>query len=93
MAPQASPSQSASQPNGLPSYGGHGYNVSFDGSQHSQQASGYSQSFSNGPVSNPGFARSFGDQANMSSMRGYSEKPQIYTVRSHYHWSSQAYMR
>ncbi|CAK4033968.1 Cell division cycle-related res2 pct1 [Lecanosticta acicola] len=84
MAPQPSPQRTSnSQPNGLPGYGGHGYNLSFDAGQQSLSQptpASYLQSFPNGPVSNPGFARSFGDQANMSPMRGYSDKPQIYTA-------------
>ncbi|KAK4544485.1 hypothetical protein LTR36_004056 [Oleoguttula mirabilis] len=75
-APQAH--QVSSQPNGLPApHGhGHGYSMSFD-AQHSQPMHShgqplYSQSF--GPVSNPGYARSFGG--------GYGERPasQIYTA-------------
>ncbi|EME46972.1 hypothetical protein DOTSEDRAFT_69080 [Dothistroma septosporum NZE10] len=82
---QPSPQQSASQPNGMPSYASHGYNNSFDGSQHGQSFSqptpaGYTQSFSNGPVSNPGYARSFGDQAQRYPMPYATEKPQIYTA-------------
>lgn len=84
MPSHASPSQSASQPNGVPSYH-HGYNVSFDASgqqSFSQPApSPYAQSFPNGPVSNPGYARSFGSQSMRGGMRGYNEEPQIYTVR------------
>ncbi|TKA68182.1 hypothetical protein B0A55_07346 [Friedmanniomyces simplex] len=38
----------------------------------------YAQSFSNGPVSNPGYARSFGE--GYGPVRGYMEKPQIYTA-------------
>ena len=81
MAQQSPQQQSNSQPS---SYGAHhSYNHSFDGSQqqsHSQPApASYAQSFPNGPVSNPGYARSFGDGA-MSNMRQYNEKPQIYTV-------------
>lgn len=86
MAPQASPQQvSSSQPNGLQSYGNHGYNLSFDSSQQSLSQplpTGFSQSFPNGPVSNPGYARSFGEGASMKGMRGYNEPAQIYTVSS-----------
>ncbi|KAK5138564.1 hypothetical protein LTR08_000152 [Meristemomyces frigidus] len=77
MAPAASPQ--SSQPNSVPNYG-HGYNMSFD-SQHAQpmpQQPMYSQSFPNGPVSNPGYARSFGE--GFGGPRGYGEKPQIYTA-------------
>lgn len=83
---QQSPQQSSSQPNGHGAYGAnHGYNVSFDGNQQQHQSASqpapatYAQSFPNGPVSNPGYARSFGEGA-MSAMRQYNEKPQIYTV-------------
>ncbi len=40
----------------------------------------YAQSFANGPVSNPGYARSFGE--GYGPVRGYMEKAQIYTVRN-----------
>ncbi|GIZ36728.1 hypothetical protein CKM354_000019500 [Cercospora kikuchii] len=83
---QQSPQQSSSQPNGHGAYGAnHGYNVSFDGNQQQHQSASqpapatYAQSFPNGPVSNPGYARSFGEGA-MSAMRQYNEKPQIYTA-------------
>ncbi|KXT16932.1 hypothetical protein AC579_4733 [Pseudocercospora musae] len=82
-----SPAQSNSQPGGLPSYAGHAYNMSFDASQHHHQPSlsqpaqpTYAQTFPNGPVSNPGYARSFGEGAMNNRMRGYNEKPQIYTA-------------
>lgn len=86
---QPSPQQSSSQPNGMPSYASHNYNTSFDGSQHGQSfgqpaPAPYAQSFPNGPVSNPGYARSFGDQAQRYPMPYATEKPQIYTVRT---WS------
>lgn len=80
MAPAASPpaSQSGPQPNGgMPGYG-HNYNMSFD-SQNGGQAMNYNQNFQNGPVANPGYARSFGDGS--FGGRGY-DKPQIYTVRT-----------
>lgn len=59
--------------------------MSFD-SQHSQPIHSHSQpmpqpfnqSFPNGPVSNPGYARSFGDPG--YPPQGYGGKPQIYTV-------------
>ncbi|KAK0840271.1 transcriptional regulator swi6 [Friedmanniomyces endolithicus] len=38
----------------------------------------YAQSFANGPVSNPGYARSFGE--GYGPVRGYMEKAQIYTA-------------
>jgi len=87
MAPAASPHghPGPTQPNGMPMYGhGHGYSTSFDSQYnapiqpHGQPV--YSQSFPNGPVSNPGYARSFGE--GYGQPRGYGEKPQIYTVRS-----------
>ena len=40
----------------------------------------YAQSFASGPVSNPGYARSFGE--GYGPVRGYMEKAQIYTVRN-----------
>jgi len=46
---------------------------------HNQAQHSYSQSFPNGPVSNPGYARSFGEGYGQS--RSYQGKPQIYTVR------------
>lgn len=46
---------------------------------HNQPQHSYSQSFPNGPVSNPGYARSFGEGYGPS--RNYPGKPQIYTVR------------
>lgn len=70
-----------------PSTYGNSYNMSFE-SQHSQTAPSYSQSFSNsqssvypnGPVSNAGYSRSFGE-GSYGGSRGYdSAKPQIYTV-------------
>ena len=83
MLPAASPQghQPSSQPNGMPAYG-HSHNLSFD-SQHSQPMfsqgqPSFSQSFPNGPISNPGYARSFGE--GYGAPRGYGEKPQIYTV-------------
>ncbi|KAF2772204.1 hypothetical protein EJ03DRAFT_215359 [Teratosphaeria nubilosa] len=54
---------------------GHGYNMSFDPS-HSQPV--YAQSYPNGPVSNPQYARSFGDGYRRSSYGG--DKTQIYTA-------------
>ena len=65
----------------------HGYNMSFDASQQQAQALGqpapapFSQSFS-GPISTPGFARSFGD-GKKGAMRGFPDNPQIYTVCHH----------
>lgn len=69
----------------MPSYASHNYNTSFDGSQHGQSfgqpaPAPYAQSFPNGPVSNPGYARSFGDQAQRYPMPYATEKPQIYTA-------------
>ncbi|KAI5357984.1 Putative transcription regulator HTH, APSES-type DNA-binding domain-containing protein [Septoria linicola] len=82
-AAQQSPQKSSGQPNGHAAYGAHpSYTTSFDGSQQSLSQPApttYSQSFPNGPVSNPGYARSFGEGA-MSAMRQYNEKPQIYTA-------------
>lgn len=101
--PQASQSYShanAASPNapsmnGVPAYN-HGYNMSFD-SQHSQSqppqhpVQSYSQSFPNGPVSNPVYARSFNDGSFGGNMRTQYDKPQIYTVRTQYfdkaYWS------
>ncbi|SMQ54650.1 unnamed protein product [Zymoseptoria tritici ST99CH_3D7] len=82
MAQQSPQYQTSSQPAAHSSYPNHGYSVSFDAGQHpaSQPAPNYAQSFPNGPVSNPGFSRSFGDQ-NMKQMRGgYAPEPQIYTA-------------
>ncbi|KAK5109629.1 hypothetical protein LTR62_006866 [Meristemomyces frigidus] len=50
--------------------------MSFDSPSHSQPV--YSQSFPNGPVSNPGYARSFGEGYGRGGV--YGEKPQIYTA-------------
>nr|OQO16626.1 hypothetical protein B0A51_16073 [Rachicladosporium sp. CCFEE 5018] len=46
--------------------------------QPAQRQMQYSQSFPNGPVSNPGYARSFGQ--GYENGRGYGGKPQIYTA-------------
>lgn len=82
MPPAGSPQGPSSQPNGLPGGYGHSYSMSFDSPHgqpmHSHSQPIYNQSFPNGPVSNPGYARSFGE--GYGAMRGY-EKPQIYTVR------------
>ncbi|WPG98012.1 Hypothetical protein R9X50_00079600 [Acrodontium crateriforme] len=67
----------AGSPTGSQSAYGHAYNMSFDGSQSGSQAMSFSQSFPNGPVANPGYARSFGEGA--YGYRG-NEKPQIYTA-------------
>jgi len=79
MAPANSPPGPASQPPPISSYPP-SYSMSFD-SQHSAPISNtqpvYPQSYPNGPISNPGYARSFGDGY---GMRAYGEKPQIYTV-------------
>lgn len=94
MPPTPQASQSFSHPtaaspngpnmNGLPSYN-HSYSMSFDSQQGQSQpqhhpVQGYSQSFPNGPVSNPGYARSFNDGSFGANMRTQYEKPQIYTV-------------
>jgi hypothetical protein len=61
------------------------FNMPYDGSPHAhppahnQAQHSYSQSFPNGPVSNPGYARSFGEGYGQN--RNYPAKPQIYTVR------------
>lgn len=85
-APAVAPTQASPQPQMHPMQGyGHAYSASFDSQQGAQhppapqaQMYGGSQSFaSNGPIANPGYARSFGD--GYGHVRGY-EKPQIYTV-------------
>lgn len=58
----------------MPAYP-HGYSMPYEG-QHGAPV--YSQSFPNGPVSNPGYARSFGDGYGPPGR--YTDKPQIYTV-------------
>lgn len=76
----------------MPQYANHnhGYNMSFDPTQHQQQPAGqvvqggFAHSFPNGPMSNPGFARSFGD-GKKGAIRGGTENPQIYTV-GHSRW-------
>lgn len=93
MTPQqsfaASPqhSQAHPTPHGLPTGFSQSFNMPYDGSphahahppaqHHAQQQ--YSQSFPNGPISNPGYARSFGDGYG-PSRNNYGGKPQIYTV-------------
>ncbi|EMC96341.1 hypothetical protein BAUCODRAFT_471495 [Baudoinia panamericana UAMH 10762] len=74
MVPAGSPQGPSSQPNGAPY--GHGYNLSFDSQLAGQPV--YSQGFPNGPVSNPGYLRSFGD--GYGPVRDYAGKPQIYTA-------------
>ncbi|RMY54559.1 hypothetical protein D0865_04644 [Hortaea werneckii] len=80
---QASPQGPSSQPPPPQPYG-HGYSISFDSPHgapspmHAQSQPVYSQTFPNGPMSNPGYARSFGD--NYGPPRGYADKPQIYTA-------------
>lgn len=86
--PQASPPQAASQPlHGLPStHASAAHKVSFEGSQLSRQQSQsqpmptYSQSFPSAPVSNSGYARSFGE--GYGPMPAFGDEPQIYTVGS-----------
>jgi regulatory protein SWI6 len=69
----------------LPTGFSQSFNMPYDGSPHAHpsaqnyQQHTYSQSFPNGPVSNPGYARSFGE--GYASGRNYGAKPQIYTVR------------
>ncbi|KAI7354682.1 apses-domain-containing protein [Hortaea werneckii] len=82
---QASPQGPSSQPPPPPPQPyGHGYSMSFDSPHgapspmHAQSQPVYSQTFPNGPMSNPGYARSFGD--NYGPPRGYADKPQIYTA-------------
>ncbi|KAI7056003.1 apses-domain-containing protein [Hortaea werneckii] len=81
---QASPQGPSSQPPPPPQPYGHGYSMSFDSPHgapspmHAQSQPVYSQTFPNGPMSNPGYARSFGD--NYGPPRGYADKPQIYTA-------------
>lgn len=86
VAPQASPqhSQARSASHGIPTGFSQSFNMPYDGSPHAHPAAHnhpqpqYSQSFPNGPVSNPGYARSFGD--GYGSRQNYGGKPQIYTV-------------
>lgn len=88
VAPQASPQHSHARPtphgHGLPTAFSQSFNMPYDGSPHAhppahnQAQQIYSQSFPNGPVSNPGYARSFGE--GYGSGRNYGGKPQIYTV-------------
>lgn len=78
MLPANSPQahQTMSQPHGMPTHAhGHGYSLSFDSQQNQPM---YSQSFPNGPVSNPGFARSFMNDPRSHDARNYAS--QIYTV-------------
>lgn len=92
MTPQqsfhASPqhSQAHPTPHGLPTGFSQSFTMPYDGSPHAhppalnQAQHQYSQSFPNGPISNPGYARSFGEGYGPS--RNYGGKPQIYTVGS-----------
>ena len=76
----------APQGHGLPSAFSQSFNMPYDGSPHAhpsahnQTQHTYSQSFPNGPVSNPGYARSFGAEGYGGPGRNYGGKPQIYTV-------------
>jgi hypothetical protein len=87
VAAQASPQHSHQHtaPHGLPTAFSQSFNMPYDGSPHAHPSAHahpqhtYSQSFPNGPVSNPGYARSFGE--GYASGRNHAGKPQIYTVR------------
>jgi hypothetical protein len=89
-APQASSQRTQGQqaPHGHPTGFSQSFNMPYDGSPHAhppahnQAQHSYSQSFPNGPVTNPGYARSFGDGYGQN--RNYPGKPQIYTVRRDY---------
>ena len=86
-ATQASSQRTQGQqaPHGLPTGFSQSFNMPYDGSPHAhppahnQAQHSYSQSFPNGPVTNPGYARSFGEGYGQN--RSYPGKPQIYTVR------------
>lgn len=91
MTPQHSFAMQHSPPpnmqHALPQSYSQSFSMPYDGSQHAHpqshlqapQQPQYSQSFPNGPVSNPAYAQSFGD--NYGNGSSFTGKPQIYTVR------------